>query len=364
MKFTKEKFSCLTEVFEQWWAHKLERPIIQVTLIPDLKAEGDLFTPDFRRSVLDAMYDMEMPPEEVAECVEAAYEKLIFLGDAFPVFYMRPTGILGGYLGQPFEIDHQHGTVWFEKMELGLEEIAERSLDLENRLFVRSVEITKAVQNRFDGRMAIGFPDLGGICDILSSIRDPNVLLLDLCDNEAGVKRALSNIHMQFIKAYDYFDTVIDTGKIPGYSAWASMLSKEPYFVLQNDFSAMIGPDMYDEYYLPILRKECRHIPRTMYHLDGPEAVRHLDSILSVDELDAVQWINGAGAPGLDQWPDLYKKIIGAGKLCQVFINGSRELWYIDEIIRIAGTGKGFCFICNGTEGERDEFERYLRSRS
>lgn len=152
----------------------------------------------------------------------------------------------------------------------------------------------------------------------------------------------------------------IDLNQVPGYTCWATMLSQKPYYVLQNVFSAMISSEMYDDFYLPILKKECEAIPRTIYHLDGPGAVRHLDSILTVEELDGVQWINGAGAAGLDQWPDIYKKIIGAGKLCQVFINGTEELRYIDDIVNIVGTTKGLCFICTGDCKEKELFDKYL----
>lgn len=360
IRFERDRYKKIAEDFELWWEHKLERPIIQVTLNPAAKMEGDFFATDYRRNILNAMYDMEMPPEKVAEMVDEAFAPLSYYGDAFPGFYMRPTGVLGGYLGQDFGIDHEQGTVWFKKTGQDLEGIAGIRLDPENPLLKRSLAITEAVQNYFDGLLGVGYPDLGGVFDIVASIRDSNELLLELYEDEDGVKEAAWNIHEQFKKAYDLFDQLIDPARIPGYTCWATMLSRKPYFVLQNDFSAMISSEMYDDFYLPILQKECRYIPRTIYHLDGPGAVRHLDSILTIEELDGVQWINGAGAPGLDQWPDIYKKIIGAGKLCQVFINGSKELHYIDDIVEITGTTKGHCFICTGVENEKEEFDRYL----
>lgn len=241
-----------------------------------------------------------------------------------------------------------------------LEDIAEITVNPENALMQRSLELTKAVQEYFDGQMAVGFPDFGGVYDIVSSIRDANDLLLELHEDEEGVMNAAWNIHEQFKKIYREFENVIDISKIPGFTCWATMLSQKPYFVLQNDFSAMISAEMFDDFYLPILKKECQFIPRTIYHLDGPGAVRHLDSILTVEELDGVQWINGAGAPGLDQWPDIYRKIKAAGKLCQVFINGSEELRYIDDIVDILGTTEGLCFICTGKENEKEKFDAYL----
>ena len=360
MNFDKNRFSKLTDIFEKWWEGSLERPVIQVTLEKGGAEGGDFFASNYRKEILNAMYDPDIPAAEVAGIVDRAYDGLEYLGDAIPVFYMRPTGILGGFLGQEYGIDRNQGTVWFKKMCPELEDVINVRLDRDNPLLRRSLEITRAVQEHFDGGIAMGIPDLGGVMDIVSSMRDPNELLLELCLEPEQVTDACLNIHEQFNTAYDMFMDAIDEDNIPGYSCWATMLSGKPYFVLQNDFSAMIGPSMYDDFYLPILREECKYIPRTIYHLDGPDAVRHLDSILTVPELDGVQWINGAGAPGLDQWPDIYRKIHAAGKLCQVFINGSKELGYIDYITDLLGTSKGLCFICSGQADEQQAFEKYL----
>jgi len=360
MNFEKNRYTKLQDTFENWWSGRLERPVIQVTLEHTSDEGGDFFAANYRKVILDAMYRFDVPVEEVARIVDQAYDSVEYLGDAIPVFYMRPTGILGGFLGQNYGIDREQGTVWFQKMCPSLEDIAEIRLDESNPLLQRSLALTRAVQEYFDGRIAVGLPDFGGVMDIVSSIRDANPFLMELCLEPEDVEAACRNIHEQFKKAYRLFMDAIDEEKIPGYTCWATMLSKKPYFVLQNDFSAMISPAMYDEFYLPILQKECQLIERTIYHLDGPDAVRHLDSILTVPELDGVQWINGAGAPGLDQWPDIYRKIHQAGKLCQVFINGSDELRYIDYITDLLGTAKGLCFICSGQDKEQEAFETYL----
>lgn len=360
MNFDKDRYPEIAGVFEKWWDGTLNRPVIQVTLERSTAEGGDFFASNYRKVILEAMYSFDIPASEVAGIIDRAYDCVEYLGDAFPVFYMRPTGILGGFLGQEYSLDRDQGTIWFYKMCTSLEEISGIRLNEDNPLLQRALELTRAVQTHFEGGMAIGLPDFGGVMDIVSSIRDANPFLLELCLEPEAVTDACLNIHEQFKKAYGIFLDAVDEKKIPGYTCWATMLSQKPYFVLQNDFSAMISTDMYDEFYLPILRKECQLIPRTIYHLDGPGAVRHLDSILTVPELDGVQWINGAGAPGLDQWPDIYRKIHAAGKLCQVFINGSRELNYIDYITDLLGTAQGLCFICTGQAHEKDAFLRYL----
>ena len=57
---------------------------------------------------------------------------------------------------------------------------------------------------------------------------------------------------------------------------------------------------------------------RSIYHLDGPGALRHLDSILDIPELDALQWVYGAGNEGYHKWVHVYRQAQAAGKGIQV----------------------------------------------
>ena len=62
------------------------------------------------------------------------------------------------------------------------------------------------------------------------------------------------------------------------------------------DFSAMISPDMYRQFMVPVLNAMCPRFDHCMYHWDGPGAVEHLDAMLTVSDLDMIQWTPGAGA--------------------------------------------------------------------
>jgi hypothetical protein len=52
-------------------------------------------------------------------------------------------------------------------------------------------------------------------------------------------------------------------------------------------------------------------LDNSIFHLDGPGAIKHLDSLLDVPELNAIQWVYGAGnGPGSKaEWIELYKRV-------------------------------------------------------
>jgi len=84
--------------------------------------------------------------------------------------------------------------------------------------------------------------------------------------------------------------------------------------VPSNDFSCMISQELFEALFVPGIICECRHMDRCIYHLDGPEALRFLDMILAIPEIDAIQWVPGASQDHWSDWIDVYRRIQAAGK--------------------------------------------------
>jgi len=75
---------------------------------------------------------------------------------------------------------------------------------------------------------------------------------------------------------------------------------------------------MFDDVFLPGIARECRLAEASIYHLDGPQALTHLDSLLEIKELNAIQWVYGAGKGRASDWLHVYKKCQCAGKGIQL----------------------------------------------
>ena len=116
----------------------------------------------------------------------------------------------------------------------------------------------------------------------------------------------------------------------------------------------MVSKEMFDEVFLPGIVEECRHLDASIYHLDGPDALRHLDSLLAIKELNAIQWVYGAGRGIASDWLHVYKRCQQAGKGIQLHI-GLDELDCIMSNLRPEGVWMGVAV------GDRAQAEQVLK---
>ncbi len=187
-----------------------------------------------------------------------------------------------------------------------------------------STVYARAIDRMYDALLAagrehfyVGWPDLHGGGDCLAAWRGPETLCLDLYDHPGEVKRALAKVTGEFLAAYDrYADRLQAAGQ--AVTGWPRIVSSRRWHVPSNDFSYMIGPAEFREFFLEGLRRECDHYEASLYHLDGVGSLNHLDALLEIDSLNAVQWIQGGGHGDARDWIAVYRKIQQAGKGLQI----------------------------------------------
>jgi len=81
------------------------------------------------------------------------------------------------------------------------------------------------------------------------------------------------------------------------------------------DFAAMISPRHFKQFALPALLYEVQHMTHNIFHVDGKGVARHLDTILQMPNVQAIQWVQGMGDDlPIMQWVPLIKRIQAAGK--------------------------------------------------
>ncbi len=274
------------------------------------------------RSPEPAPQDLErwrIDPELVIPRLEAYVTDTYWGGEALPVVFPAAIGmvaILAAYLGCPYRfLDTQ--TAWAAPIIDDWQDAPPLEFDPASKWWRSSAELLAAAAERAPGRFYVGLPDLNGPGEILARLRGTERLLVDLLDDPTPLRPALDRINFTWFRYYEACVGLIHQ-HIEGSIYWMGIWSLTPSTDLQCDFSCMISPEMFDELFLPPLRQQTEWVDRTIYHLDGPNAVRHLDSLLALPKLDGIQWVPGAGAPPMRDWVDLCRRILEAGKLLYI----------------------------------------------
>ena len=176
-------------------------------------------------------------------------------------------------------------------------------------------ELLKACKQKAQGHYYVGMPDLMEGLDVLAAIKGTDKVLLDTVMQPEVLEHQMQQINDIYFKVFDELYDIIREGDEMAFcyfSSWApGKMSK-----LQSDISTMISVDDYRRFVQPFIREQCQKIDYTLYHLDGVGAMHHLDALLEIKELNAIQWTPGVGEPqgGSSKWYDLYKKILAGGK--------------------------------------------------
>ncbi|MCL2351953.1 MAG: hypothetical protein FWC55_05415 [Firmicutes bacterium] len=253
--------------------------------------------------------DVEYRTEEAAHYME----NTVFVAEAMPVV-MPNLGpeILSAWAGCPYV--YGEGTTWTEPCVSDWETDGDKAvIDMKHPLFAKLEEFTRLLLERGKDSFITGLTDFHPGGDHLAALRDPQALAADLLERPELVKAKLKSSYPEYFAAYDHFLDILLAAGMP-IASWLPLTAKKSMYIPSNDFSCMISAQMFEEFFLDGIAEECRKYDRSVYHLDGPGAIRHLDALLAIPELDAVQWVPGAGREDIAQWIGLFRKVLSAGK--------------------------------------------------
>ena len=285
----------------------------------------------------------ELPADPVerwldAECRIQHSEHVIahtfYGGDAFPTLnhYVGP-GCVALYLGCEGDFSFCDGgfggpgnndTVWFYPFIDDPDHAPPLRFDPEHVYWKRHLELIRTGVERAAGRYEVGIPDMVENIDILASLRGTAEVLMDMIDRPEFVHRYQRQIlDLWFRYFYELYDVVkdVDGGcSFQTFGVWApGRMAK-----VQCDLGDMISPRMFREFVQPYLAEQCDRLDYSMFHLDGPDCTRHVDALMEIESLNAVQWTPGAREDamghgvGSSKWFPLYERIRGAGKSLQL----------------------------------------------
>lgn len=193
-------------------------------------------------------------------------------------------------------------------------------LQKESPLYQRMLELYRRASRRMEGKLLISPPDLHTNMDLLSAIRGPERLCLDLIDRPEAIDRAMESAGAIF---KELWRDVRTAGRMDELGYCSGFYSMEGSATLQCDFSYMISPDMFRRWALPALEEEAEIVRHALYHWDGPGALVHKDALVSSKGLHTLSYVPGAGKGSHIDYLELYQEIQSAGKA--VAVGGSPD---------------------------------------
>jgi hypothetical protein len=210
-----------------------------------------------------------------------------------------------------------------------------------------------------ESKYTVGCPDLIENLDALASLRGTQNVLFDMIERPDWVMAKIDEINAAWFEAYDRAYQIIrlsDGSSVFGaFRLWGPGRTAK----VQCDASAMISPAMFERFVVPALAAQCEWLDYSMFHLDGAHCLRHLDALLAIDALDAIEWTPNPKVPsgGDPAWYDLYRRILAAGKSVQAV--GVRP----DEVLPLldAVGGKGMYIMTSfDSIAQAEELDRQV----
>jgi len=299
--------------FEAWWRGEMvDRPPVTLWTPSTKPYRCPTKThATIRERWLDVEYRVEAAIAGL-ECAE-------FVGDTFPIVWPNiGPEITAALFG--CELDFGEHTAWSHPVVHepdDWQKIILAQPDFTNIYWQAIEQMTRLAIERCEGRYVVGITDLHGNYDILAGLRDPQMLCMDLIDCPELIRQAGRAVSHGYVAAFERSYRQVSAAGF-GSTTWTPLYHAGPAYVPSCDFWCMVSPAVGRDMIWPDILVEMQPLERSIFHLDGPQALKHLDLLLECPQLNAVQWVYGDGHGRASDWLDVYRRCRAAGKSVQV----------------------------------------------
>ena len=321
--------------FRKWWEFQtLDRPILI------LRAPKPGWEEGFRSIASTSYVDHEIGRKDFEGYLQrylTNFSRIAYLAEAFPSLSVNlGPGAFGVYLGaKPLFTEN---SVWYEEKYASFEAVELSLKDGKEWLDFTLTSLRRAKEVS-GGRFLLAFPDLVENLDTLAALFGTANLLIALIEHPSEIhtlqKQALTLWFEVFESMYPIIADEEGWSCYTIFDIWGPGTTAK----LQCDIAAMLSPAMFDEFVLPYLTEQCLRITSPIFHLDGPDAVVHLPSILRIPSLRCVQWTPGAGKPDAGDpcwWDLIYRRVLDAGKSIHATMKAENVVPFVKHF---GGTG-------------------------
>jgi len=265
-------------------------------------------------------------PEAIVRRSVAQFEVTRYGGESFPGIWLNlgPSGHAGFFKGIQFHANED--TVWFTPT-LSEDDYGSLEFDSSATLYTLTMSMARYFVGQAKGEYFISMPDTSGNLDALAHLRGNDGLLMDMAVEHEGISQALVTLQSVWERIIRDVYTIVHNNNDGGsmiywLKSWAPGLHSQ----MQGDISVMISPDLYKKLIVPELLAQADFLEYPLYHLDGAEQIRHLDHLLGVEKIKAIQWTSVAGQPPPSHFLGALKRIQASGKSLLISLTDPREV--------------------------------------
>jgi hypothetical protein len=332
-----------------WWEHAdQERPCMLIYANRNSESAAEQCTESLDDYWLD-------PARHERRAIEGITNKRYF-GEALPFHYVDFGGL--SFCGMQGCTIHytDRGTIWMSVLYDTL--IEAMSADVNDSLpFTRCVrESFERVASSVKGRSLVGPYSLCSPCDNLAGLIGMENFIYAMYDEPQLLEQAIRRQLDLWLKEFSYVCSVLKPSPALPTTGWHGILAPGSTFPIQEDMGYLLDRENYNRYCLPGIRTMVESQEYPFFHLDGPGALKHLDALLGISSLKAIQWQPGEGHTRVDQWYDVIKKIIDGGKSCQLYVQPEE----IEPLIEEVGA-KGLLLIITTDEERAQSLAEHYR---
>jgi len=258
------------------------------------------------------------------------------------------------YLGS--KVIFREDTVWFEKFIDDWRKV-KIEFDKENFWISASEKLLEKQIEKYNGEFLIWMSDLGDALTCFSLMRGVEELLFDIIEVPEIILEKIDEFVNAWIETHKFFHNIYRK-KLGGDASWLIWAPGKTY-ACQCDFSTMISPKLFEKFVVYELEKIKNYIEYIAWHLDGPDEIKHLDILLSLPYIKAIQVVPGAGKPpcASSLWLPVVDKILKSGKNVIVYASNEKEF---EILIKNFYSGK-VLVNCGSIDIETEVGRNYLK---
>lgn len=338
-----------------WENEIIDRAMISVTAPMEQRPRRPREEIDYAKEQ-EMMRKRWLTPEKIRQNNVDRFSNTFFGGDAMPIIFQNfgTSGHCNYYGANPF---FQRTTIWFDPIW--------DSLDEENIIFQperleEHLAITRYLLENAGDDYLVGMPDSCGTIDAIAHMYESTNVLFATMEQPEKLLRAIELVNQGWEKSNEEFYKLFHKAYGGAYHSWMSLWAPGRIAQLQVDLSVMLSPDAFEEFAVPELEQQLEWTDYAVYHFDGAEQERHLDHLLSLDKIKAVQWTDVAGQEPPVHYMHILKRIQEAGKGILVYTDKEHVPALMEEL-----SSKGlYIHTSASTPEEAQELVNYVEKHT